>query len=191
MCTASAHTANTIPSLVVEVEVVEVMEVVEGVVVVRARERRAEVEPTGPAVPAGDQAGGVKELGEQGAGNQTGTGAEDSRVVTRRTASTKLRSRMEIFLEQQERIIPHSPSNNWRRKDLKESSRHLKISYRRIILNRVELADQGRSLARDQGRGRDHSLALSLARDLVEVEEEEEGSVPALWMTAWAPVRQI
>ena len=167
--------------------------VVEVVVVVRARERRAEVEPTGPAVPAGDQAGGVKERGERGAGNQTGTGAEDSRVVRRRTASTKLRSRMEIFLEQQERIIPPSPSNNWRRKDLKESSRHLKISYRRIILNRVERADLGRSLARDQGRGRDHSLALSLARDLAEGEEVEgeEGSVPALWMTAWAPVRQI
>ena len=184
MCTASVPTVNTIPSLVVEGEVVEVMEVV---VVVRARERRAEVEPTGPVVPAGDQAGGVK---EEGAGNQTGTGAEDSRVVTRRTASTKLRSRMEIFLEQQERIIPPSPSNNWRRKDLKESSRHLKISYRRIILNRVELADLGRSLARDQDRGRDHSLALSLARDLLEEEEEEE-NVQALWMTAWAPVRQI
>ena len=155
--------------------------------VVRARERRLEAELTDPQVPPGGQAEEVKPRGE---GNQTGTVTEDRQlevedlVGTRRTASTRLRSKMEIFPELQGKIIQPSLSNNWRRRDSKGSSRHPRISYRRIIPNKVEPADLVRRLA--------GGLALSQVRDLAEPEPDPVvETVPGLWMSVWEPVPQI
>jgi len=184
MCTASVPTVNMIPTLVV----VEVRKVVEEDVV-RARERRLEAEPTGPQDLAGGQVGELKPRGE---GNQTGTVTEDSQqevealVGTRRTASTRLRSKMEIFLELQGKIIQPSLLNNWRRRDSKGSSPPPRISFRRIIPNKAEPAELVRRLASGQDRG----LALSQVRDLAELELVVE-TVPGLWMSVWEPVPQI